>query len=334
MPKKINSRFSLALITSIILHVGVIAVLGYSAWHYASTDSGNNVQSKSIDAIMVDSNIMSEQYQRQLQHKLTSQQVKQQQQEQIEKQAQELQQKQLAEQQRLKTLEKERLLAVEKQKQQAEQAKIALEEQQKQALIAQQKSEQEAQLRAQAELKEQQRLDIQRKQAELATQKALAEAEQAKQEAEKQKQILEQQRLNAEKEKQEKIKAAQDAKKKVAEEQQKQQAVDDILGGLTSNVPKSQQSVSSADSDQFKSQVNNAISNKFINPKLYSGKNCVLNIEIFSDGSLLRVTAESGDPVLCREAISATKLAKLPKPKNDQLYQKMKNLTIDFRPKQ
>ncbi|WP_392562746.1 cell envelope integrity protein TolA [Orbus sturtevantii] len=281
-------------------------MLAYSAWHYSSIDRGN-AQSQSIEAIMVDSNIMSEQYQRQLQHRVSSQQVKQQQQAQIEKQAQDLQQQQLAEQQRLKTLEKERLLAVDKQRQQEEKAKMELKEQQEQALIAKQ-------------------------QAELATQKALAEAEQARQEVEKQKQQLEQQRLKVEQENQKKQKAAQEAKRKAAEEKQQREALDDILGGLTSNVPKSQQGVSTADFEQFKSQINNAISNKFINPKLYSGKNCVLAIEIASDGLLLSVTAKEGDPILCREAISATKLATLPKAKNSQLYQRVKSLEIDFRP--
>jgi len=349
MAKKINSRFSLALTTSIVLHIGLIAVLGYSAWQYSSPYSGD-VKGELIDAIMIDSSIMSEQYQRQLQHQLTSQQVKQKQQQQIEQQAKELQQKQLAEQQRLKELEKERLLAIEKQKQEAdaiakaqaekqriqqeaEKAKAELEAQQKQALIAKQKADEEAKLRAQKELEERQRLEKERKEAELAKQQAVAEAEKAKQEAEKQKQLLEQQRLNAEKEKQEKLKAEQDAKQKALDEQKQQQALNDILGGLTSNVPPSQQGVSTAELNQFKSQIHNAISNKFINPKLYSGKNCVLKIQLAPDGLLLNVTAEEGDATLCREAISATKLASFPKPKNNQLYQQVKNLTIDFRPK-
>ncbi|WP_170143345.1 cell envelope integrity protein TolA [Orbus hercynius] len=349
MPKNTNSKFSFALITSILLHVILIAVLSYSAWQSVSL-SENNPQGESIDAIMIDTNIISEQYQRQLQHQLDSKQVKQQQQAQIEKQAQVLQQNQLAEQQRLKELEKQRLLAVEKQQQEqdaianalaekqkiqqdAEKARAQLEEQQKQALIAKQKADDEAKLRAEKERQDKQRIESERQKAEQEKQQALAEAEKAKQEAEKQKQILEQERLKVEKNKQEKLRIAQEAKQKAQEELQRQQAVNDLLGGLTSSVPKSQQGVSNGELDQFKSQIHNAISNKFINPKLYNGKNCVLKIQLASDGFLINVTAQEGDGALCREAISATKLAKFPKPKNDEIYQKVKNLTIDFSPK-
>ncbi|WP_392560249.1 cell envelope integrity protein TolA [Orbus mooreae] len=306
MPKKINSRFSRALTTSIVLHIVLIAVLGYSAWQYVSPSAANNSQGESIDAIMVDSAIMTQQYQRQVQHQLSSQQVKQQLQQQIEKQAQALQQ-QLAEQQRLKELEKEKLLAIEKQKQETDAAAKAL--------------------------AEKQRIEAERQKAEQEKQKALAEAEKVKLEAEKQKKVLEQERLKAEKEKQDKLKAQQEAKQKALDEQQKQRDLDDILGGLTSSVPKSQQGVSTGELDQFRSQITNAISNKFINPKLYSGKNCVLKIKIASDGLLLKVDAQGGDPTLCREAISATNAATFPKPKSDQLYQQVKEMTIDFRPK-
>lgn len=350
MPKKINSRFSRALTTSIVLHIVLIAVLGYSAWQYVSPSAANNSQGESIDAIMVDSAIMTQQYQRQVQHQLSSQQVKQQQQQQIEKQAQALQQQQLAEQQRLKELEKEKLLAIEKQKQEtdaaakalaekqriqqeADKAKAELEKQQQQALAAKQKAEEEAKLRAQKEQADKQRIEAERQKAEQEKQKALAEAEKAKLEAEKQKKILEQERLKAEKEKQDKLKAQQEAKQKALDEQQKQRDLDDILGGLTSSVPKSQQGVSTGELDQFRSQITNAISNKFINPKLYSGKNCVLKIKIAPDGLLLKVEAQGGDPTLCREAISATNAATFPKPKSDQLYQQVKEMTIDFRPK-
>lgn len=316
-----------------MLHILLIAVLGYSAWQYVSPSS-NNTQGDSIEAIMVDSSIMTEQYQRQLQHQVASQQVKQQQQEQIEKQAQLLQQKQLAEQQQLKELEKQRLLAAEKQKQQVEKAKAELAEQQKQALIAKQKADEDARLRAQKELQDKQRIDAERQKAEQEKQQAVAEAEKAKLEADKQRKILEQERLKVEKEKQQQLKAAEQAKQKALEEQQRQQALDDILGGLTSSVPKSQQGVSTGELDQFRSQIVNAISNKFINPnKLYSGKNCVLKIKIAPDGLLLSVTPVGGDATLCREAISATNLATFPKPKNNQLYQQVKEMTIDFKPR-
>lgn len=319
MPKKINSRFSFSLIASVVLHVGFIAVIGYSAIQYVIPDSGD-IKGDSIDAIMVDSSIMTEQYQRQLQHKLSTEKAKQQQQQQIEKQAKELQEQQLAEQQRLKELAKESLLAQENQqkeqeallkaKQEAEKVKLELEEQQKQALLAKQKAELEAKLLAQKQLEEKQRIEAEQKKAELEKQEAIKQAEKAKQE---------------------KLKAEQAAKQKAIDDKRQ---LDDILDGFASTVPSSQRGVSTDELNQFKSQVYNAISSKFINPNnLYSGQTCVLKIQIAADGLLLSVAAEQGDSVLCREAISATRLAKFPKPKSAELYNQVKNLTIDFKPK-
>lgn len=339
MPKQHNNKFSLAIIVSVLLHLGLIAALGYSAWQYSSPYFSES-NSDSIDAIMVDTKIMSESYQKQLTHKQTSEQIKQEQQKLIEQQARELQEKQLAEQQRLKELEKQRLLALEKQQKEAEAAALALAEKQKaeqdalkakaeleaqkqQALIAQKKADEEAKIRAQKEQQEKLRIEQEKQKAELEKQKAIAEAEQAKQEAERLKKIAEQERLKVEQEKQ-----------KAAQEAQQKQDLDDILGGLTSNTPKAQQGVSTNEINQYQSQVQNAISSKFINPNhLYSGKNCILQIKLAADGLLLSVESKGGDPVLCREAISATKLATFPRPKSNLLYQQVKNLTIDFRPR-
>ena len=347
MVNNIKSNFSLALVISIIFHLGLIFMLAYSAWHYSSsyTDSGQQ-----IDAMMVDTSIIANQKQRQIEHDLTSQQIKQQQQQLIEQQAQELQQKQLAEQQRLKQLAKESLMAIEKQKQEQEaiakalaekqklenealKAKAQLEEQQKQALLAKQKADEEAKLLAQRAIEEKQKIEAEKKQAELAKQAALLEAEKVKKEVENQKQLLEQERLKAEKAQQEKIKAEELAKQKAADEKRKQQELNDILGSLTSKAPKAETSVSSAELNQFKQMVMSAISNKFINPSLYQGKNCILKIQLAPDGLLLNVSSIDGDPTLCREAISATKLAVFPKPKNNLLYKEVKNLQINFIPK-
>lgn len=337
---KPNSKLSLPVVISIALHVILIAVLGYNALQYSDANSGS-VNGQSIDAIMVDPSVMTEQYQRQLQSQMSQQKAEQQRQEQLQKQSQELQEKQLEEQQRLKEIEKERLKAIEQQKQETEaaaaaqaakqqaeeetrKAKAELEEQQKQAALAKQKAEQEAKERAQQEKLDKERIENERKQAE-------QEAEKAKQEAEKQKQAAA--KAAADKA------AADKAAKQKAAAAKNNKAVDDILGGLTSGSPSSpgaaptRKGTSDGELDKYKSLVLNAISNKFINPnKLYSGRNCVLKIQIAPDGLLLNVVSESGDDALCREAISATKLAVIPKP-SSTLYQEVKVMTLDFQPK-
>lgn len=342
MLKKASDKFGVPVIVSVLLHVGLVVLLGYNAWQYSISPMAGDVNGSSIDAIMVDPSIMTEQYQRQLQYRLNQQQAEKQRQEQVDQQMRALQEKQLAEQARLKTLEKERLLALEKQKQELEAAQIASEakkkaedeaqkakeeqeQQQKQALIAKQKAEEEAALRAQQARVEKERIEQERLKAE-------SEKQKAQQEAEKQKRLAAEAKAKAEQEAAKQRQKEAEAKAQAAQEAQQQKMLDDILGGLTSNVPASQKGVSTGELERYKTLVHNAISNKFINPKLYSGQSCVLKIQLASDGLLLNVVSESGDSALCREAISATKLAIFPKPSSNQLYQQVKNLTIDFRP--
>lgn len=310
---KPNSKLSLPVIISIVLHVVLVIILGYNALLNDSDNSGS-INGQSIDAIMVDPAVITQQYQREQQHQASQQQVEKQRQQQIAQQAKELQEKQVEEQKRLKEVEKERLKAVEQQKQaeeQTRQAKQELEEQQKQALLAKQKAEQEAE-----------------KQKQQAADKAAAEKAAADKAA-------------AEKAAADKAAADKAAKQKAAAEKAKNdKAINDLLGGLTSSgspgtpsTAQTRKGVSDGELDKYKSLVLNAISNKFINPnKLYSGRNCVLKIQIAPDGLLLNVISVSGDDILCREAVSATKLAVIPRPSNT-IYQEVREMTLDFQPK-
>lgn len=280
MSYKSNSKLSLPITVSIILHLVLIAILSYKAMHNNDASYGS-LNGQSIDAIMVDPSVMTEQYQRQLQNKVSQQKAEQQRQQQLDKQTKQLQEKQLAEQQRLKELEKERLKLAEQQRQ--EQEKLAKE--------------------------------------------AAEKAEREKEAAEK-----------AAKEAAEKAAKEKAAKRKAAESAKNDKVINDLLGGLTSSKPNSsgktasRKGVSDGELNKYQSLVKNAISNKFINPnKLYSGKVCYLKIQIAPDGLLLDVVAQGGDPALCREAISATKLAIIPKP-SSAFYDEVKIMNIEFQP--
>ena len=137
--------------------------------------------------------------------------------------------------------------------------------------------------------------------------------------------------------------AAEIKAKQKAEQAKKDKAINDLLGGLTSGAPNSPSDQSGASASRkgssedelakYKALVTNAISNKFINPaNVYSGKSCVLQIQIAPDGLLLNVTSSGGDEALCREAVAATKLATIPKPASG-LYDEVKNMTVEFQPK-
>ncbi|OCG28157.1 protein TolA [Gilliamella sp. wkB108] len=153
--------------------------------------------------------------------------------------------------------------------------------------------------------------------------------------------IQKQEEAKKELQRQEEAKKKEEAKKaKKAEELKKQKQVDKILGGLTSGTPNtssgssaSRKGVSNGELGKYNTLVKNAISNKFSNPnKLYSGRHCVLEIQIASDGFLIDVKSKGGDEALCREAISATKATVIPKP-SSSIYDEVKTMIIDFQPK-
>ena len=92
MSNKSNSKLSLPIVISIIFHGILIIVLGYKF----VSDTGENygsINGNSIDAIMIDPSVMTEQYQRQLQAKTSQQKADQKSQEQLDKQIKELTEK-------------------------------------------------------------------------------------------------------------------------------------------------------------------------------------------------------------------------------------------------
>ena len=286
-----NSKLSIPIVISIILHLILIVVLGYQAIQNIDGVNYGRETGNSIDAIMIDPSVMTDQYQRQLKTKESQQQADRKREQQLADQAKELQERQLAEQQHLKDLTKERIKLAEQLKQQEEE-RIAAEK----AAAEKAAAEKAAAEKAAAE--------------KAAAEKKAAEAKKAKQRAEQAK---------------------------------KDKAINDLLGGLTAGAPNSPSNQNGAAASRkgssddelakYKALVTNAISNKFINPaNVYSGKSCVLQIQIAPDGLLLNVSSGGGDSALCREAVAATKLATIPKPASG-LYDEVKNMIVEFQPK-
>ena len=305
MSNKLNSKLSLPIIISIILHGILIIALGYKF----VSDTGENygsINGNSIDAIMIDPSVMTEQYQRQLQAQAKQQEADQKRQEQLDKKVKELAKKAEAEK-----------AAAEK----AATEKAAAEKAEAERLAAEKATTE----KAAAEKAEAERLAAEK----AATEKAAAE----KAEAER----LAAEKAAAEKAAAEKAAAEKKAKQK-AEQAKKDKALNDLLGGLTSGSPSSggtasRKGVSNGELDKYKSLVQNAISNKFINPpNAYRGKTCELQIQIAPDGLLLNVISKGGNAELCREALAATKLAVIPKP-DSNLYNEVKTMNIEFQPK-
>ncbi|EOI6419380.1 cell envelope integrity protein TolA, partial [Yersinia enterocolitica] len=143
--------------------------------------------------------------------------------------------------------------------------------------------------------------------------------------------------------------AAAEAKKKAAAEASAATDVDDLFGGLANskNAPKSgsgagaaaagkgggkKSGASAGDISGYLGQVTAAIQSKFYDADLYKGRTCNLRIKLAPDGLLIDVTQEGGDPALCQAAIAAAKLAKIPKPPSQDVYEVFKNAPLVFKP--
>ncbi|WMQ73828.1 MAG: hypothetical protein GPOALKHO_000846 [Sodalis sp.] len=287
-----NDKFKRAIILSIALHCILIAVLIWSSIHQPQESSAGG--RSSINAVMVDPDAVVQQHNRQQQTDV--------------QQEEKLRQKQAAEKQRLKALKKQRLAAQE-------------------AVEAQQRNQTEQQKQAQEVAKQQAEMQAQQAAVE-AKKQAGAEAKQAVVADAKVDQVV----------KDKKAPAA----KKVA---RRSSDVDALLGSLTEaeNVLKvggspagagkaKQSGASGAEINAYKAQVSRAISDKFYDSSSYSGKMCDLRIKLAHDGLLISVTAVGGDPALCQAAVSAAKLATIPRPPSPQVYEVFKNATLGFSP--
>ncbi|MCX8663921.1 MULTISPECIES: cell envelope integrity protein TolA [unclassified Gilliamella] len=359
-----NSKLSIPIIISIILHLILIIILGYQAMQEKDSVDYGKETGNSIDAIMIDPSVMSDQHQRHLKTKESQQQADKKREQQVADQAKELQEKQLAEQQYLKDLTKERIKIAEQLKQQ-EAERIAAEKAAAEKAAAERAAaEKAAAEKAAAERAAAERAAAERAAAEKAAAEGAAAERAAAERAAAEKAAAEKaavERAAAEKAAAEKAAAEKAAAEKAAaekaaaeraaaekarqkaEQAKKDKALNDLLGGLTSGSPNSPSNLSGAAASRrgssddelakYKALVTNAISNKFINPaNVYSGKSCVLQIQIAPDGLLLNVAASGGDDALCREAVAATKLATIPKPAIG-LYDKVKKMIVEFQPK-
>ncbi|WP_158785160.1 cell envelope integrity protein TolA, partial [Pantoea sp. BAV 3049] len=146
-----------------------------------------------------------------------------------------------------------------------------------------------------------------------------------------------------------KAKAAAAAKAKAAAEAAKDSSdVNDLLGGLASgkNAPKEGKAggaaagqgnqkkagASGAAIDSYLGQVQGAIQSKFYDADTFKGRTCDVHIKLAPDGLLISATAAGGDAALCQAAINAAHMAKIPKPPSADVYQAVKDATLEFKP--
>ena len=332
MSSKLNSNLSLSFIISIILHGLLIFVLAYQ---FVANDNGQNygnINGNSIDAVMIDPSVMTEDFQRQLQSQINQKKEEQQ------RQAKELAEKAAAEKAAAEKAAAEKAAAEKAAAEKAAAEKAAAEKAAAEKAAAEKAAaEKAAAEKAAAEKAAAEKAAAEKAAAEKAAAEKAAAEKAAAEKAAAEKTAAE--KAAAEKAAAEKAAAAKKAAlAKKAEQAKKDKALDDLLGGLisgsesTSGGSASRKGVSDGELNKYKSLVQNAISNKFVNPpNVYRGKTCELQIQIAPDGLLLNVIQKGGDADLCREALAATKLAVIPKPASN-LYSEVKTMSIDFQP--
>lgn len=162
---------------------------------------------------------------------------------------------------------------------------------------------------------------------------AKAAAQKAQQELIKQQQQIALAKKQAQVEKQRALAEQARARAAAAQQANARQAAA-ILGDLSSQPPTTNDRVSGTEFNRFVAAVQQAISSQFRNPGIYNGQSCTLQINIAADGMLLNVSSADENSALCREAKLAVQQAKLPRPMSSALFEKVKNLTIDFKPGQ
>ncbi len=353
-----NEKLKRAIIISVVLHILLIALLIWSSFDQNIDASGGGGGSD-IDAVMVDSGALVEQYNRQQSQQSSAQQKQEQQRQQAAKQAEQAA-KEAAQQAKADAQAKAEAAAQVKAQAKAEadaqakaQAKAEAEAQAKAEADAQKKAEEKAAAAAKKKVEEQAKQAA----AEAAKVKAAAEAK-AQAAAEAKAQAAAEAKAQAAKEKaaaEAKAKAeaaakAKAAKKAAAEAAKQSDDVGDLLGDLSSgkNAPKSGKTsggggpagqgnqkkagASGAAIDSYLGQVKGAIQSKFYDADTFAGKTCDVHIELGFDGSLLDIRPGSGDPALCQAAINAARMAKIPKPPSQEVWQAVKKATLGFKP--
>ncbi|HIG0606177.1 cell envelope integrity protein TolA [Klebsiella pneumoniae] len=82
----------------------------------------------------------------------------------------------------------------------------------------------------------------------------------------------------------------------------------------------------------YVSDITEAIQRQIYDANRYKGKECSLSVKIDRDGNILGAKAEQGDKELCQRALKILGYTKLPKPPSDEIWSRIQNVTLIFRP--
>nr|WP_277419765.1 cell envelope integrity protein TolA [Providencia rettgeri] len=368
--KEKKDNLNRSLVMSVVLHIILIGLIVIGSLVSVVKLGGGGEEGTVIDAVMVDSGVVVEQYEQMQKQQNMVRQAAKERKEQEQKQEAELREQQEKEQKRLQQLEQERIKTerdtAKQQKQAEEQQKKALEaakkakEEQKIAEEAAAKAKAEKEKLVKEQAAEKAKAEAQaKKEAEAAKAKAEKEAQEkaekeAKEKADKEAKIKADKEAKAKADKEAKEKADKEAKAKAAkakaEAAKNAASVDDLLGDLTASGPSKQggqasagtgggkkSGASNADVDNYAGKVKAAIQSKFYDSDTYRGRTCELQLVLARDGALMGIKPKNNptnDAALCDAAIRAAKLASMPRPDSDKIFERVKRegIVVDFKP--
>jgi len=82
----------------------------------------------------------------------------------------------------------------------------------------------------------------------------------------------------------------------------------------------------------YAEEIRQAVMAAFPDARPYEGKKCTVEMKITRDGMLLSARPLSGDPILCREAVSAMSRAKIPPAPDEETGHRLARSVLDFAP--
>ncbi|QSX35784.1 cell envelope integrity protein TolA [Shewanella sedimentimangrovi] len=320
----VNSDFKLPLIISAAIHGGVILILALGIDFQHTPPPMPAASAPAVQAVVIDSGKVAARVEELKQQKRDEERRERARQEELERKADEAKRARELEQERIRKLEAERKQKEIETQKAADAAKAA-------KLKEQQEKEKAQKAEAERKQKEKERL-AEEQAAKKAADKRKAEEEAARK-AEEERKRKEAER-KAKEEAERKRKAEEDAKRKAAEEaKRREQELADMMASEqdTINAAKNQQVMSEL--SRYQAMIASTLQRNVQKEDSMRGKSCEMVVKLAKDGFVISSRVKQGDAQVCRATQAAIqKLQRLPVSPQPEVYEKMKELNIIYKP--
>ncbi|ACA87008.1 protein TolA [Shewanella woodyi ATCC 51908] len=306
-----RSDITIPLIISAGIHIGVIVIVAMGVDFSEKPKPQVQASAPAVQAVVVDQSKVAQHVERLKAEKKEAERKEKARQDEANRQVREARKEREREQARIKQLEQERKQKEVETKNAADAAKAAQ---------LKQKQEKEKAAKAEADRKQKEK---ERKASEEAARKA-AEKRKAEEAAAK----------KAEEER--KRKAEAERKRKAEEEarRQQEQMMQDALAAEQASLSQTRNKQVTSEVSRYTSMIVATISRNVQQEESMRGKSCTVWVRLAKDGFVTSSRIVEGDPVLCRATQSAIqKVQRLPVSSEPDVYDKLKELNIIYRPK-